>query len=76
MTNKDVKTIIKKDIIKKDIIKKARTIKNKIKKEKLLIDKIYCIALEKRLDYMKKTLISYYNFPKYKITFIKPYLHL
>ena len=74
MTNKDVKTIIKKDIIKKDIIKKARTIKNKIKKEKLLIDKIYCIALEKRLDYMKKTLINYYNFPKYKITFIKPYL--
>ena len=59
MNNKDVKATAK---------------KNKTKKEKLLIDKIYCIALEKRLDYMKKTLINYYNFPKYKITFIKPYL--
>jgi len=68
MTNKDVKTI-KKNTIKKDTIKKDKT-----KKEKLLIDKIYCIALEKRLDYIKKTLINYYNFPKYKITFIKPYL--
>ena len=67
MTNKDIKTTTKKN-------KKATTKKNKIKKEKLLIDKIYCIALEKRLDYMKKTLINYYNFPKYKITFIKPYL--
>jgi GR25 family glycosyltransferase involved in LPS biosynthesis len=45
-----------------------------IKKENLLIDKIYCIALEKRLDYIKKTLINYYDLPKYKITFIKPYL--
>lgn len=67
MPNKDIKTTTKKN--KKDTIKK-----NKTKKEKLLIDKIYCIALEKRLEYMKKTLINYYNFPKYKITFIKPYL--
>jgi hypothetical protein len=73
MTNKDVKTITKN---KKDSIKKSKKIQDKTKKEKLLIDKIYCIALEKRLDYMKKTLINYYNFPKYKITFIKPYLHL
>lgn len=41
---------------------------------KININKIYCIAIPKRKAYMENTLYKYFQFPKSKVTFIKPIL--
>lgn len=62
-------------ISKKQTLKnKKKLVKKSLKQPKLNINRIYCIAIPKRLEYIKKTLFDYFQFPKTKVTFIKPYL--
>lgn len=54
--------------------KHQKMIKKTYKNPKLNINRIYCIAIPKRFNYINKILFDYFQFPKSKVTFIKPFL--